>query len=86
MQEQWVKSLILQKDLYTCCKIAVFNASLKRVIKIHLAWAVINDRNSIYLPDAVLKSLQAKKGDCLQIILNDTKVVLLKKEPDVPKK
>lgn len=54
--------------------------------KLHLAWAVINDRNSIYLSDSVLKSLKAVKGDCLQIILNDTKVVLLKKEPDVLKK
>ena len=52
----------------------------------HLAWAVINDRNSIYLPDAVLTALKAAKGDCLQIILNDTKVVLLKKETDVPVK
>ena len=56
------------------------------MIKIHLAWAVINDRNSIYLPDSVMKSLKAEKGDCIQIILNDTKVVLVKKEPDAPKK
>ena len=56
------------------------------MVNIHLAWAVINDRNSIYLDDSVLKTLKAAKGDCLQIVLNDTKVVLVKKEPDVPKK
>jgi len=56
------------------------------VIKIHLGWAVITHRNTINLPDSVLKTLKADKGDCLQIILNDTKVVLLKKEPDVQKK
>ena len=52
----------------------------------HLAWAIIGDRNSIYLSDSVLKALKADKGDCLQIILNDSKVVLIKKETDVPKK
>ena len=52
----------------------------------HLAWAIINERNTIYLSDSVLKALKAEKGDCLQFILNDTKVVLLKKETDVPKK
>ena len=56
------------------------------MIKIHLGWAVINNRNAINLPDSVLKALKADKGDCLQIVLNDTKVVLLKKEPDVIKK
>ena len=56
------------------------------MIKIHLGWAVITHRNTINLPDSVLKTLKADKGDCLQIILNDTKVVLLKKEPDVQKK
>lgn len=56
------------------------------MVNIHLGWAVINNRNAINLPDSVLKALKVDKGDCLQIILNDTKVVLLKKETDVPKK